>query len=118
MIFVSSSSWYAQSIQARCYVENEDIVGAVRIGDAPTTSDCSKIVLRVCLILEVWLYTLSGDGLANILRVHKTIYCHFGWKAMNSLIWIYSMCTSIYREIIGSRNDLAPVLPLVAFEAK
>ena len=30
---------YAQSIEARCYVKNEDVVGAAPTGDAPTTSE-------------------------------------------------------------------------------
>ena len=47
---------FAQYIKARCKVENEDVVGAVPIGDAPTTSEWSTILLRtkVRLILEVW----------------------------------------------------------------
>ena len=45
---------FAQSIEARCKVENEDVVGAVPTGDAPTTSEWSTILLptKVCLILE------------------------------------------------------------------
>ena len=37
-------------------VDNEDVVEAAPIGDAPTTSEWSKIVLptKVCLILETW----------------------------------------------------------------
>ena len=37
-------------------VENEDVVGAVRTGDAPTTSERSAILLpvKVWLILEIW----------------------------------------------------------------
>ena len=30
---------FAQSIEAMCQVKNEDVVGAVPIGNAPTTSD-------------------------------------------------------------------------------
>ena len=30
---------FAQSIVARCLVENEDVVGAALTGDAPTTSE-------------------------------------------------------------------------------
>ena len=30
---------FAQSNEARCYVENEDVVGAAPTGDAPTTSE-------------------------------------------------------------------------------
>ena len=32
---------FAQSIEARCLVENEDVVGAAPTGDAPTTSEWS-----------------------------------------------------------------------------
>ena len=44
-----------QSIEARCYVENEDVFGAAPTGAAPTTSEWSTILLptKVCLILEV-----------------------------------------------------------------
>ena len=53
------SSWFsvvfAQSIEAR-QVKNEDVVGAVPKGNAPTTSEWSTILLptKVQLILEVW----------------------------------------------------------------
>ena len=49
---------FVQSIEARCDVENEDVVGAAPTGDAPTTSEWSTIVLptKVRLILEVWRY--------------------------------------------------------------
>ena len=32
---------FAQSIEAMCLVENEDVVGAAPTGDAPTTSEWS-----------------------------------------------------------------------------
>ena len=50
---------FAQSIEARCSVENEDVVGAAPAGDALTTSEWSTILLptKVRLILEVWKYT-------------------------------------------------------------
>ena len=52
---------FAQSIEVRCWVENEDVVGAVLTGDAPTTSEWSTILLptKVQLILEVWQYVTS-----------------------------------------------------------
>ena len=45
-----------QSIEARCEVENEDVVEATPTGDAPTTSECSTTLLptKVWLIIEVW----------------------------------------------------------------
>ena len=34
---------FAQSIEARCEVENENVVGAAQTGDAPTTSEWATI---------------------------------------------------------------------------
>ena len=47
---------FVQSNEARCLVENEDVVGAAPTGDAPITSEWSTIVLptKVRLILETW----------------------------------------------------------------
>ena len=47
---------FAESLEARCQVENEDVVGAAPTGDAPTTSEWSTILLatKVCLILDVY----------------------------------------------------------------
>ena len=54
---------FFQSIEASCQVENEAVVGATPIGDAPTTFERSTILLptNVLLILDVWKYitTLS-----------------------------------------------------------
>ena len=48
---------FAQSIEARYYVYNEDVVGAAPTGDAPTTSEWSILLpTRVRLILEVLQY--------------------------------------------------------------
>ena len=47
---------FAQSIEARCQVENEDVVGEAPTGDAPITSEWWTILLptKVQLKLEVW----------------------------------------------------------------
>ena len=47
---------FAKSLEARCEVENEDVVGAAPTGDAPTTSEWSTISLptKVHLILEFY----------------------------------------------------------------
>ena len=52
---------FAQSIEARCEVGDKDVVGAAPIGDAPTTSEWSTILLptEVRIILEVWRYFFS-----------------------------------------------------------
>ena len=46
---------FVQSIEARCWVENDDVVGAAPTGDAPTKSEWSTMLLptQVPLILEV-----------------------------------------------------------------
>ena len=46
---------FAESAEARCQVENEDVVGAAPTGVPPTTSVWSTILLptKVRLILEV-----------------------------------------------------------------
>ena len=51
----SRTAFFAESLEARCQVENEDVVGAAPAGDAPTTSEWSTILLptKVGLILEV-----------------------------------------------------------------
>ena len=45
---------FGESLEARCQVENEDVVGAAPTGDAPTTSEWSTILLptKMRLILE------------------------------------------------------------------
>ena len=49
---------FALYIEAKCSVENEDVVGAALTGDAPTTSEWPTISLpiKVRLILETWRY--------------------------------------------------------------
>ena len=43
MVYLSFA--FAHSIEARCWVGNEDVVGAAPTGDAPTTSRWSTIIL-------------------------------------------------------------------------
>ena len=53
---------FAESLEARCQVENEDVVGAAPTGDAPTISEWSPILLptKVWLILETLQYCNSA----------------------------------------------------------
>ena len=55
---------FDQSIEARCWVENEDVVGAAPTGDAPTTCEWLTILLttKVGYILETWRYLCFGDA--------------------------------------------------------
>ena len=54
---------FIESMEARYYVEYEDVVGAAPTGDAPTTSQWSTILLltRVRLISEVLRYILDAS---------------------------------------------------------
>ena len=69
MFLVSVVVLFAQSIEARCLVKNEDVVGVAPTGDAPTTSEWSASLLptKVRLILEVWrlLSRFHGDCIHN-----------------------------------------------------
>ena len=52
----------AQSIEAKCHVENEDVIAATPMtGGAPTTCEWSTILFptKVRLILEVWRQSLN-----------------------------------------------------------
>ena len=64
----------AQSNEARCSVENEDVVGAAPTGDAPTTSEWSTISLptNVRLILDTW-WLASARGNYHIRDLGVTI---------------------------------------------
>ena len=61
---------FAQSTEARCCVENADVVGSAPTGDAPTTSEWSTrlLITKVHLILEVrpyidnWMLYLHGKA--------------------------------------------------------
>ena len=70
---------FAPSIEARCYVENEDVVGAVPTGAAPTTFEWSKILLHksyvrdftvmIVLTLFFWDSTASRPGVGVIKQI-------------------------------------------------
>ena len=62
MILSRPTVIFAQSIEARCEVENEDVVWAAKTGDAPTTSERSRNVLptNARLIFEIWRYVFAS----------------------------------------------------------
>ena len=67
---------FAESLEARCQVENEDVVGAAPTGDAPITSERSTILLptKVRLILEILRYIFFKWYLVGYLRICERIY--------------------------------------------
>ena len=63
----------AQSIEAMYLVENEDVVGAVLTGDAPTTSEWATILLPIkvrLILIEIWWYMESLCGDKIVLSPH------------------------------------------------
>ena len=91
----------AQSIEARCWVENEDVVGAVPTGDAPTTSEWSTILLpiKARLILEVLWYFPMSHGIT-------------GWVIR---MIVFCLSASMCYHHIPAINSLWPVRGLVDF---
>ena len=77
---------FAQSNEARCYVENKYVVGAAPTGDAPTTSDWSTILLptKVRNILETWRHIIS-----QYIHVARLFHILQGYSAAKNtgLIW-------------------------------
>ena len=71
----------AESIEARCSVENEDVDGAAPTGNGPTTSEWSIILLRtkVRLLFEVWRYTLLCCGLFRCGYVINSMWIHMAY---------------------------------------
>ena len=106
----------AQSIAARCWVENEDVVGAAPTGIAPTTYEWSTIGLpvKVQLILEVCQYT---GTVYPIKYAHGFVVCCFVvvmiWvHGARIIVWMHPAnerwCYIVTSSVIGwvrSQND-------------
>ena len=86
MFLVSACIVFAQYIEAKCEVENEDVVGAAPTGDAPTTSEWSTIQLPTKL-LKTWRYItmqlekcllinadISQEVYDNIMPIHGMLW--------------------------------------------
>ena len=93
---------FAQSIEARCWIENEDVVGAAPTGDAPTTSEWSVILMptKVHIILEIlrcfeltfaFSEALKGDRVAGIILWICPVNERLHYNVTPSLIgWAYT----------------------------
>ena len=128
---------FAQSIEAWCWVENEDVVGVAPTGDAPTTSEWATILLptKVCLILEVWQYLVSKEEFgylnqwwASLLhtRVNRwevniqgwgeySTYEYEYWKISTRVVLEYNVFSIFMFIILGktsTRVVLAPALSI------
>ena len=84
---------FAQSNEARCLVENEDVVGAAPTGDASTTSEWSTILLliKVELILETWWYVFFNAVEKYDNFFHDSIQ-KYDMDIMCAYYWIVLRC--------------------------
>ena len=106
--------------QARCWVENGDVVESAPRGDAPTTSEWSAILspTEVWIILEVWRSTpkqlsspcsMPGEDLSIGLTRHaKSLglqtHLNVWWKTVKLICHVFRMATQ-NAGIIVWRND-------------
>ena len=84
---------FGQSIEARCLVENEDVVGAVLTGDAQTTSEWSTSLLptKEQLIVEVWQYLSFANCLFHKIYTSLQITSLTIWNKCVMDEWVSSM---------------------------
>ena len=106
---------FAESLEARCQVENEDVVGAAPTGDAPTTSELSTILLptKVRLILEILRYYLMRYSTWSLLAGLQTIVVlkpdhsmenrPFLWLPMSSLAIM--VLTMYHKRVLGFHGE-------------
>ena len=92
---------FTQFVEARCLVENEDVIGAAPTGDAPTTSEWSTIQLptNVPLILETWRCSFTKDKSSeNLYGAHiSNFITTLGWISFASSLYcnFVFICVSI-----------------------
>ena len=100
---------FVQSIEARCSVENKDVVGAAPTDDAPTTSDLSTILLtiKVQLILDVWEYTFSFKKI--FVKDASDIFCLWVNQVYHSCLVTYLRRNLYFRWFDRHSNKLREI---------
>ena len=110
---------FVESLEARCQVDNEDVVGAAPTGDAPTTSEWSTILLptMVWLILQIlryimrpkWLNTLWSSGIIRQQLAGPTLVqvmaCHL-FSPMPSPEPVLTFCQLDHWEQTSEKSEL------------
>ena len=110
---------FAQSIEARCWVHNEDVVGAAPIADAPTTSEWSIILFsttKVRLILETWQYLFPGNKLHKNCKQNTILIANIKFYLNNighfhqtSMTCVMDSERDAYKLLMGHCNiDISP----------
>ena len=98
------AAFFAESLEAKCQVENEDVVGAAPTGDAPTTSEWSTILLptKVRLILEFYgkfsLYNIFETYLMKLPHLDDGMWLSLFGK-FESLVSSMQLTDSIFQEL-------------------
>ena len=90
--FNVSGLFFVQSIEARCQVEHEDVVGAAQTGDAPTTSEWPTILLptKVPLNIRDLTITLVCKQWRNISCINPS-FVHLIIQCQMSALWQHLM---------------------------
>ena len=81
---------FAQSIEARCQVENEDWVGAAPTGDSPTTSEWLTITSEWLTTTSEWITILLPTKLRIISEIKRyleenDLICFKGYRTTTGL---------------------------------
>ena len=102
---------FAQSIEAMCSVENEDVVGAAPTGPAPTTSELSTILLptKVRLILEVYGSLghppIASDATALLVDPQHTLWAQDRVAANTTTADSTGVLATFLEDIIANTKD-------------
>ena len=99
----------AQSIETRCQVENEDVVGAAPTGDAPTTSEWSATLspTKASLTLEVRLYFYWLCLIVVILfrqSVVEVMACMINHTPTFTCMWLFVLALISAKPINGAQE--------------
>ena len=85
---------FAQSTEIMSLVKNEDALGAAPTGDAPITSEWSRILspTKVRLILEVWWYFRGLRHQLRLVSIKEYLVNIKGYKHIVHLSWNCIIC--------------------------
>ena len=94
------------TLKPRCYVENEDVVGAALAGDAPPTSERSTILLPT----KMWLVQFGMERIRTLGLTAGLRSVRVNWSQDNHWDINQNRIVSILRSPIPASMNFAPIL--------